>query len=83
MQLKSLVLTRVQWGERVGQFEGDVCFTEPKGEIKIMLTQEHISGILTLCADALVQSTREVANIMTANIINATAALPAPGESND
>ncbi len=69
MQLKSLSIRLVQWGEREGQLDGEVEFKNPKGEIKLLLTQEQISGVLALCAEALVKSTRECAEVMTANVL--------------
>ena len=71
MLLKSLTITRVLWGERQGQLEGEVTFMNPKGELKALLTDEQLPGIVALCADALVASARDAANIMTADIIDA------------
>lgn len=72
MILKTLTITRVMWGERQGQLEGEVTFTNPKGEIKALLTDEQLPGIVALCAEALVSSAKEAASIMTSDIINAT-----------
>lgn len=70
MLLKSLTITRVMWGERQGQLEGEVTFMNPKGEIKALLTDAQLPGIVALCAKALVASARDAANIMTADIID-------------
>ena len=71
MILKSLSITRVMWGERKGQLEGEVVFMNPKGEIKALLTDEQLPGIVALCAEALVKSAQDAAAIMTSDIINA------------
>jgi hypothetical protein len=83
MQLNALSIRRVQWGEREGQLDGEVSFINPKGDIKLLLTQEQTAGILTLCADAIVKSTQECAAIMTANVLNVTAQLAAPEPPHD
>jgi hypothetical protein len=58
------------WGERQGQLEGEVTFMNPKGEIKALLTDAQLPGIVALCAEALVASARDAAHIMTADIID-------------
>lgn len=72
MMLKSLTITRVMWGERQGLLDGEVIFMSPKGEIKALLTDDQLSGIMALCADALVLSTQAAASMMISDIINAT-----------
>lgn len=72
MILKSLTITRVMWGERQGMLDGEVTFMSPKGELKALLTDEHLPGIVALCAEALVSSAKEAASTMTSDIINAS-----------
>lgn len=69
MHLNRLDIRRITYGEREGQLEGEVTFANPKGEIKLILTQEHIAGVLSVCADAIVLSTQECAKVMCAEII--------------
>lgn len=69
MILKSLTVTRVMWGDRQGQLEGEVAFMNPKGEIKAQLTDAQLHGLLALCAEALVSSAKDAANTMTSDII--------------
>lgn len=83
MLLKSLTITRVMWGERQGQLDGEVTFINPKGEIKALLTDEHLPGIIALCAEALVASARDAANTMTSDILNQASARAIGGMSDD
>lgn len=71
MILKNLTITRVMWGERQGLLEGEVAFMSPKGELKAMLTDEQLPGIVALCAEALVSSAKDAALTMTSDIISA------------
>lgn len=50
--------------------EGSVTFQDSHGnETKLKLAPEHMQGILAVVAEALVQSARELAENLTANII--------------
>lgn len=69
MILKSLKIERVMWGERTGELDGEVTFMSPKGEIKAILTDAQLPGIIELCAEALVKSAQEASAVMTAAII--------------
>jgi hypothetical protein len=49
--------------------DGFIEFEGNAGKVTIQLTQEHLKGILAVVADALVVASKEVAEELTANII--------------
>ena len=49
--------------------KGFVEFEGKGGKVTIELTQEHLRGVLAVVADGLVTASKEVANELTANII--------------
>lgn len=77
MMLDTLYLSRDTFGPNKGRLTGRVKFTNGAGEIQLNLAPDTSEKILAIVADALVDAARETAQAMTAQIINATAALPA------
>ena len=77
MMLDTLYLSRDTFGQNKGRLTGRVKFTNGAGEIQLNLAPDTAEKILAIVADALVDAARETAQAMTAQIINATAALPA------
>lgn len=58
---------------------GTIQYRDGEGsEVKIKLTAEHIRRILPIVGEALVATSKEVAQSLTVNIIDAQFALPAP-----
>jgi cobalamin biosynthesis protein CbiD len=68
MRLTMLHIYEAGYGADV-RLQGTVKFSNASGEVQLTLRQEHIRGVLEAVADALVTSSREVANEMTAQII--------------
>ena len=70
MLLKRLEIQREYWV--VGKpLKGSIEYEDPVGEVKITLDEEQCARMLAIVADALVVSTKKIANELTANIINA------------
>jgi NAD dependent epimerase/dehydratase family enzyme len=64
MKLKTLTIARAMWGVNVGKLEGSVEFEQEHGNIKLILTDDQMAGILNLCAPAIVQAAQVTANLM-------------------
>lgn len=69
MQLKQIWINREEWGEGAGRLKGNVTFTSPLGEVKVNLNPVHTERIIQVVAEAMVQSTKEVAALMTNHVI--------------
>ena len=67
--LKSLYLSIQEYGKEKGQLIGNAEFSNEFGEMKISIRQEHAARIVEVCAEALVATTRETANLMTSQVI--------------
>lgn len=75
MQFKRLEIERQIWGEFQGQCVGKAQFDGAFGSVSVTLSPELAARILVVCADALVNVSREAANLMTQEIIDL---LPTP-----
>lgn len=75
MQFKALQIERETYGEFKGKCVGTAKFDSTFGSVSITLSPELAARVLTVCADALVNVSREAANLMTQEIIDQ---LPAP-----
>lgn len=73
MDLESLKIEKRAWGENKGKYTGSINFYNQQGSIGLNLEPEQINKIFAICADVLIQTSKEVANDMTANIIEAKA----------
>ena len=69
MELESLYLRKEPYGAKKGQMTGDIVFSNDGGKITLVLTAENSREILRICAERLVEQSREVATQMTAAII--------------
>ena len=69
MPLEDLRITEIEWGDRMGQYEARIKFSSEHGSVEAQLSPEHVSKVLNVVADALVNSARDVANNLTAEII--------------
>jgi hypothetical protein len=70
--LEELRITHHSWEK---ELKGAIKYRSEEGEITIKLTAEHIARILPVVADALVATSKEVAENLKAAVI--TQALPA------
>ena len=69
MKLERLIISLCGYGPNAGRYEGDCHFSGQYGSVGIVLSPDVSDAILKLCADALVKNSREVAENMTAQII--------------
>ena len=79
MQLNELIIKRntYAWdmqGVPAGSIGGRIAFSDKnKHEVALQLTPEHIDRILAIVAESMVETTRELANDLTAHIIESAA----------
>ena len=69
MELEALYLRKEQYGENKGKMTGSIEFASNGGKITLVLTSDNSREILRICADRLVEQSREVALQLTAHII--------------
>jgi hypothetical protein len=83
MQLNELTIMRNRYGFdhqgiAAGGIGGRIAFSdENKHEVTLQLSPEHISRILAIVAESMVQTTRGLAADLTANIIEHATQVPA------
>jgi len=83
MQLNELTIQRNTYsfehqGVASGAVYGRITFEgSNKHEVRLVLTARQIEKILAIVADSMVETTRELANDLTANIIESATSLPA------
>lgn len=66
--LKSIYLS-TGYGAKATILEGQAEFKNEFGEVKIQIRPEHAARIVEILAEALVETTRETAKLMTSQII--------------
>lgn len=85
MQLNELIISRNRYnfehqGIRPGGISGRIAFSDAnKHEVTLILSPEHIDKILAIVAESMVETTRELAANLTANVIEHAASVPALG----
>ena len=74
MIFKGLNIRRLStYDDRPGKLTGTISFSNDMADISLNLTEEHCRQLLAVCADALVDSVREVAQLLTTDCIIAKA----------
>jgi hypothetical protein len=58
-----------------GNYEGEIVYRSERGKIQLNLTHDQVARILPVVADALVESSKEVAYNLTASVITVGLAL--------
>jgi hypothetical protein len=85
MQMNELIIKRNTYnfsnqGIEPGGLGGRIAFSDKnKHEVTLQLSPEHIDSILAIVADSMVETTRELAADLTANVIQHAAQIPAIG----
>ena len=69
MNIKELRIARQEYGEDKGKLMGQLKVDSQEGAITINLTHEHAQKVIAMCADSLVVVSKEVANEMTAELL--------------
>lgn len=83
MQLNELMISRNRYswemqGIAAGGLGGRIAFSDKnKHEVTLQLSPEHIDKILAIVAESMVETTRELAADLTANVIQHMTQLPA------
>ncbi len=67
--LKSIYLASNDYGPNKGTLSGNAEFRNEFGEVKVTIRPEHAARIVEILAEALVETTRETARMMTTQII--------------
>lgn len=69
MQLTMLHIDLCGYGPNQGRYTGTATFKGQYGGVEIVLAPDVSEAVLKLCADSLVANARDVANNLTAQII--------------
>ncbi|MCH9645317.1 MAG: hypothetical protein K0U08_01525 [Proteobacteria bacterium] len=69
MEFKNLEIERAGWGDKKGCLKGRIRFGNDKGNIVLNLNQSHIDRIFEVVADTMIDTAKEAAQELTANII--------------
>lgn len=77
MQLNKLHITRSEYGQDKGQLHGHVEFAGPHGKVELPLDEILSQEIVSVCAEGIARMSRQIAENMTAEIIEGLVALPA------
>jgi len=67
--LDKLTIERDLYGIGKGKLKGEVRFSSVNGTIYLKINEDHVQKILDMCADALLETTREMADVMRSDII--------------
>ena len=78
MQLAKLYIERLKYGSAKGQLEGRIEFAGPYGNVTIPLDETLSLEIVKLCAAGITRMSRQIAEELTADVVEGTVALPAP-----
>jgi len=70
MILKKLEIELQEWGENKGQYKGEISFVSANGQVTTFLNAQQIQKLLPVVADAVVASAKEVANILTSQVLD-------------
>ena len=70
MLLKELRISYNAYGKDEGKHTGTIEFTESDMRLAIKLSPEHCDRIFKICANALMQTSAEAADKLTANILD-------------
>jgi len=73
MRLESLSISRVGYGEDEGVYTGTARFHGNHGEVALRLTRDLSQIILKACAEELVKASKDVAELLTTEVLETTA----------
>ena len=66
LRLKKLSIEMQNWGSNKGRFEGTIEYEGDKGRVALTLSPEDCERFFPVVADAIVATSREVAQSLTA-----------------
>ncbi len=76
MILEQLTITRSTYGPDKGRMSGRVKFSSAAGTVELQLGEEVSRAIVRICAEGIVQASKQVADQMAADVIEDTGAAP-------
>ena len=86
MQLENIQIRLIKYGAQAGTYEGQVKFVGGSGDISLNLDDTMTKRVLSICADEIVSSSRQVAEALTAEVVTGQAMIdtaPAPSDSDE
>lgn len=69
MILTSLQIRLVEYGQYKGQYRGGAAFVGKHGSVEINLTPDMCEKIFAVCADGIIETATEAANILRVAVI--------------
>jgi len=78
MQLNRLTVIRQEYGNEKGKLRGSIEFAGPHGKVEIPLDERLSQEVVRLCSDGIVRISRQVAEELTADVVEGVVALPSP-----
>jgi hypothetical protein len=69
MQMRTLNLSLAEYGPNKGRYTGNMHFAGEYGGVEIVLSPDMSDAVLKICAEALVQNAKDVAQNLTAQLI--------------
>ena len=75
MILQNITITRISYGDDEGQYDCSVGYTGANSRTKLSLDRDTTTKILAVVADLIVESSKEVAATLTAEVIDQTKSL--------
>ena len=68
--LEKLVIERSKWGVDKGTLSGTIHFNQGRSEIAVHVDDESCGEIIRYCAAAIVESSKKLANDLTADALS-------------
>ena len=69
MKFQKLEIERGRFGADSGKLIGKVQFESDNSTVFLKITEEHVQKVMDLCADLLIETTKEMAEIVRNDII--------------
>lgn len=69
MRLQKLEIEMARWGDNEGKYQGRASFTSKNADVAIKVSPAMAQKIIDMCADALIEASHEMADVMRADII--------------
>ncbi len=69
MQLESFKIERMTYGVNAGKLQGDITYKNSQGRVQLLLNDSVAARLLYIVAEEMVESTKSLAEQLTADII--------------
>ena len=77
IQLTRVMISRNEYGQAKGRLTGAVEFKGPHGKVELPLDEEMSREVVRLCSEGILRVSRQVAEEMTADVLEQSLSLPA------